>query len=93
MLHQQSIPLVLVQGKLVFNEYMELDIFSVRKGVAHSSLVVSNIPAQGQLVYILPKPLSQTRFCLLIDKLGIIDHYITLSLFWDRGRQDAGVEI
>ena len=59
--------------------------------LAHSSLVVSNVPAQGQLVYSLPKPLSKTTFCLLIDKLGIIDHYITLSLFWDKGEAGSGV--
>jgi len=54
-------------------KHTELDIFFVREKVLNQSLYVTHIPAIDQIVDLLTKPLSCSRFCLLRDKLNVIE--------------------
>ena len=54
-------------------KHMELDIFFVHEKVLNQSLYVTHILATDQIAYLLTKPLSRSRFCLLRDKLNVIE--------------------
>jgi len=56
-------------------KHMELDIYFVQEKVLDQSLVITHIPASDQVSNILTKPLSQTQFCQLHDKLKVLDYF------------------
>lgn len=52
---------------------MELDIFFLRDKVINKSLIVPHLPTEDQVVDMLTKPLSISKFLVLKDKLGVVD--------------------
>lgn len=52
---------------------MELDIFFLRDKVINKSLIVQHLPTEDQVVDMLTKPLSISKFLVLKDKLGVVD--------------------
>lgn len=58
---------------------MELDLYFVREKVLNKSLSVVHVPALDQVADILTKPLSQSRFCTIRDKLRVLAPQPTLA--------------
>lgn len=60
-------------------KHMELDLYFVREKVLNKSLSVVHVPALDQVADILTKPLSQSRFCTIRDKLRVLAPQPTLA--------------
>ena len=52
-------------------KHIEIDAHFVRDQVLSKSLTVQYVPTEYQIADCLTKPLHQTRFCYLQDKLGV----------------------
>ena len=53
-------------------KHIEIDLYFVRDKVLQKQLTVSHIPAQHQLADCLTKPISNSTFSFIRDKLSVV---------------------